>query len=145
MEARRHAADGRTTRQTVRNTAKPLPNAVSESDLQSFREDGYLPIPHLTTTDDIRFIRRTLDAVFARFDTLPARIRFDLSDRGHTGVPQIAEVHGLVDLHSDLRDSLFFQRALSITKQILGRRATYLFDHAMYKPAGPSKATPWHQ
>jgi hypothetical protein len=123
----------------------PLSNAVSEGDLQSFRENGYLSIPHLTTAEDIRSIRKALDAVFARFDTLPARIRFDLSDRGHTGVPQIAEVHYLADLRPELKDSLFFQRALSISRQILGRRAAYLFDHAMYKPTGPSKATPWHQ
>jgi ectoine hydroxylase-related dioxygenase (phytanoyl-CoA dioxygenase family) len=58
---------------------------------------------------------------------------------------QILEVEEVTELAPALKESAFFLRALSVTQQILGRRAKLLYDHCIIKPGRNRKETAWHQ
>ena len=111
---------------------------------QLFRA-GFASINHITTIEDINLIRAEL---------------LDLLD-DHSGKKY--EICNLGDAVSDPRDgsilevvspstvrprlleSLFFQRALHVSRAIIGASARLRFDHFISKPPHNAGETDWHQ
>jgi hypothetical protein len=122
----------------------PLPAAR----LADFRRDGFLVIHQVTTTEDLALVRSLLDALFDRFDALPAGVANDLAGAGAGAPPRIPDLIRPSRLEPRLRATLTYRRARALAAQLLGGAwwdALYTFDHAIYKPPRNAAATPWHQ
>jgi len=68
-----------------------------------------------------------------------------VSGDGRDNPPSLLEIMNPMDYAPELRNTLFHVNALAIAKQLLGRAAAPVFEHALMKPAGHGSATPWHQ
>lgn len=125
-------------------TATPPPLSLDQ--VVQFHRDGFTTIPQLTTPQDLDRIRELLDALFARFDELPKTLAFDLGDRKlHAGPQRSPQINGAINFEPRLRQTLAFQNAGEIARQLMGPDAAYRFDHAIFKAPQNRAATPWHQ
>jgi len=127
-------------------TASEAPSRLAADEVREFHERGFLVVPRLTTAADIEVIRRTLLALYRRFDALPRRQAVDLGEQAAPEAPQIPEINWTIELAPSLRRTLAFQRCAEIAAQLLGRPARHTgYDHAILKPARNACATAWHQ
>jgi phytanoyl-CoA dioxygenase PhyH len=109
-----------------------------------FRE-GFVSLSQVTSSDDIDFIRSELTSLLDD-QTENRRLVRNLGDtvaNGRDG--RILEVVSPSALRPRLLESLFFQRALEISRAILGPSAQLRFDHSISKPPHNTAATDWHQ
>lgn len=122
------------------------PLRLSAAEIAAFQRDGFLSLPQVTTPDEVARMRLAYDRLFAGRQGWKAGHRFDFAGTDEPGkaesVPQV--------LHPSryeraLRHSLFRANAHAIARQILGRSAKLMLEHAMLKPARTGGATPWHQ
>jgi Phytanoyl-CoA dioxygenase (PhyH) len=106
--------------------------------------DGFVSIADITTADDIQSIRKEILSLLVDPAEEPG-VR-DLGDTAATGCcARILEVASPAALRPRLLESLFFQRALHISRAILGPSARLGFDHVISKPPFNDAATVWHQ
>jgi Phytanoyl-CoA dioxygenase (PhyH) len=104
---------------------------------------GFATIDRITDLRDIQLIRELVQQAIAnaRDDCM-----HDLGDDGEISEdPQIFEVVSPSRMSPQLLQTKFFQRALSISRALLGPAARLLFDHCVIKPPFNKTATAWHQ
>ncbi len=92
---------------------------------------------------DLDDVAELLDPLFDRLHELP-------DGRGHDLVPgsgaaRVPEVLYPSRLEPRLLGTPVFAFWSEVARSLLGPRAHLAFDHAIFKPAGPSAPTPWHQ
>jgi hypothetical protein len=119
---------------------------VSPDVVETFRRQGFLTLSNLTTLDEIRRIRTSVEALYARLAQLPRHLIFDLGDAGAPeGAWQIPEINRVTVLDPALQHTLAFRRCRAIAECLLGGRVRYYWDHAIAKPPHNRSATVWHQ
>lgn len=116
---------------------------VSDAQVASFREEGFLALERITTDEEIAWLGRAYDALVAgrREWVDVARPYFA---RGEDTLGQILFPEQWLPA---LRDALFFRNARRVAARLLGvaEESLQSWGHAILKPARRGHPTPWHQ
>ena len=119
---------------------------LTPADLGWFEEEGFLTVSDITTAEEIASIRHLYDPLFEQRMGWRTGDLFDFVGDDRPGMaavlPQLLNPSRYEPL---LRATLFWTNAHILARQILGRSAELVFEHAMMKPPRTGGATPWHQ
>jgi ectoine hydroxylase-related dioxygenase (phytanoyl-CoA dioxygenase family) len=130
----------------MRRTRQSDSWALSQQQATFYREHGYLAVEHFVDEDELTHLRAILSEMFAERAGRDRGYHLDLvgidDDESPTVIPQILHPSRLV---SELRGSQFLSKAKLIARQLLGRDAEFVLDHAILKPPHGEECTPWHQ
>ena len=119
--------------------------SIADGIATGFEQHGYAVLESLTTVEDIAQVRRLLDPLFDRFDSLGERA-FDLAGPLAPGAaPKSPEVNEAAVLEPRLRETLTYARCREVARRLLGVPVGYQFDHAIYKTPQNQTPTAWHQ
>jgi hypothetical protein len=134
-------------RRPQRPTLGSPPVTLTKDEVARFRHDGFLVVDRpVVTAADLVEVRRLLDDLFDRFDSLPADLAYDLGDiQLHGGPQQIPEINDASKLEPRLATTVAFARCRDLARQLLSDRAHCVFDHAICKPPHNDCAVEWHQ
>jgi hypothetical protein len=107
--------------------------------------DGFVSLNHITDANDVGSIRADILSILTDLGVEKDKIR-DLGD-GAASVrdARILEIVSPSTLRPRLLESLFYRRALLVSRAILGSSAYLRFDHFITKPPHNRTATAWHQ
>jgi ectoine hydroxylase-related dioxygenase (phytanoyl-CoA dioxygenase family) len=124
----------------------PLTVKLTKHEICKFREQGYLLLPKITTSEEVIWIRETYYHLFEQRVGQDNGDFFDFAgiDATETAaiLPQLISPSRYVPA---LRKTTFRANAHEIAKQLLDKSAELVFEYAMLKPAGIGGETPWHQ
>jgi ectoine hydroxylase-related dioxygenase (phytanoyl-CoA dioxygenase family) len=124
----------------------PLTIKLTSDEIYKFHEQGYLMLPKITTSEEVAWIREIYDRLFEQRVGWDSGDFFDFAGIDDSGtaamLPQLINPSRYVPL---LRKTTFRVNAHEIAKQLLGKSAELVFEHAMLKPAGIGGEMPWHQ
>lgn len=120
---------------------------LADEDVRRFRQEGFLSIERFAPTTEINAVAPIYDRLFQTRAGWGEGNYFDM------GEPDGAEAHDytapqLLQLSRyapELRTLPVFQRSCALARQVLGPKAKLDLDHGIYKPAGSTAPTPWHQ
>jgi ectoine hydroxylase-related dioxygenase (phytanoyl-CoA dioxygenase family) len=121
--------------------------ALTEEQIQFFGENGYLRLEQISPPDEVEFVKKVYDRLFAERAGRHQGAYFDAvssdedDEKPHTS-PQLIDP---VLFAPELKKTVFRANALAIAKQLLGVGAYGSFEHAILKPPGIGAPTPWHQ
>ena len=120
---------------------------LGHEQVEAFHREGFLAVSGFTDPAEFQEIERVLMALFARFHELPPRHAVDLGVRAHhTGRPEIAEINYTTELAPELKRTRTFGDAQRVAQDLLQSPVIHTgYDHAILKPAGCNRVTPWHQ
>ena len=119
---------------------------LTEQQCASFRENGYLSVPEITTADDLVRIAEIYDQAFARKSGWEDGNYFDLVGSGeNVDEFQIPHLQQIARYCPELLTTRYYANATAVAKQLLGSRAKHVYDIAITKPPGSHAETPWHQ
>jgi len=106
---------------------------------------GFVALNNITNVDDINLIRAELLDLLDDHGGEKHEIR-NLGDAvGDSRDGSILEVVSPSTVRPRLLESLFFQRALYVSRAVIGASARLRFDHFISKPPHNAAATDWHQ
>jgi hypothetical protein len=116
---------------------------ISDAEVAAFREQGFLAVERLTTDEELAWLARTWDALFA-----DRRTWFDVSRPfGTAAEARLGQMLFPESRAPALRETLAFRNARRIAARLLGADESALvsWGHMILKPARYGEATPWHQ
>jgi hypothetical protein len=119
---------------------------LSETQCADFRRDGFLIVEGLSTPDELASLRLAYDRLFVDRRGWSKGDLFDMV--GHDdlekglGLPQLLSPSRY---EPSLSQTRLAANAAVIAGQLLGPKATNIFEHAILKPPRVGAATPWHQ
>ena len=112
----------------------------------SFRENGFLFVPEITTADDLARIATVYDRAFAQKLGWEDGNYFDLvgssEDVDEFQIPHLQQISHYCP---ELLTTRYFSNAAAVAAQLLGGRAKHIYDSAITKPPHSHAETPWHQ
>ncbi len=119
---------------------------LTQEQIEFFKREGYLALPAITTPEEIAWLRKIYDRLFAERAGREEGNQFDLAGTDEEGkeatLPQIL---GPVKYAPQLAQAQFRVNAEAIAKQLLGPEARFSGEHAILKPPYIGAETPWHQ
>jgi ectoine hydroxylase-related dioxygenase (phytanoyl-CoA dioxygenase family) len=124
---------------------------LTESQVASFRDNGFLALDRITTDEEIEWLRTVYDELFAVHAGESTGLFFDLAGRRGSGerkgLPQILAPE---KQRPELLDTIYARNARRLGAQLLGVAEDELvkdafMGHMIFKPAQYGKETPWHQ
>ena len=121
---------------------------VTEEQIASFRENGFLSIEGITTDEEVEWLQEIYDQLFNQRTGEEQGRYFDLAGpRAHKGREALPQVLGPEAQFPELRESLYFQNARRLASQLLGIESEKVTGggHMILKPAQYGGETPWHQ
>lgn len=122
------------------------PYQLSGEQIETFRRDGYVVLPQITTKEDLATIRNIYDRLFCDRKAWKLGHLFDLVGTDETAdkasLPQMLQMSLFAPR---LRRTRFWMNAQAAARQLLGPEARHIFDNGIRKPARRGAATPWHQ
>jgi hypothetical protein len=119
---------------------------LTADEVDHYRAEGYLCLDRpLLAPGDLAQVGRSLDRLFERFASIPLGFAQDLDvGAAADGLPRIPEVNFTTVLAPSLSRSPVIRVCTQIARQLHGRRAHLVFDHAIYKSPENGAATSWH-
>jgi hypothetical protein len=119
---------------------------LSGTQVQRFRDDGFLVVPELCDRAELDGLRVLLRRLFEQQAGRAEGNQLDMlsPDRQDSEAVQPQLVKPSLYAPALLR-SPHFRRVQALARQLLGAEAQFSFDHSILKPAGTVAATPWHQ
>jgi ectoine hydroxylase-related dioxygenase (phytanoyl-CoA dioxygenase family) len=119
---------------------------LNAEQIAQFKEQGFLALEKVTSTEDMLEIRKVLEQLFERKAGHKQGAYFNFAgddkDDKAPNLPQIMAPHNFA---GDLKKSEFRRNAAIIAEQILGPEARFHVDHTLMKPPVNGVPTPWHQ
>ena len=119
---------------------------LTDTQINHYREQGYLKLDRLTSEEDVAALRESYDRIFAEQAGRDEGFQFDLAgtdeDDAEASLPQILQP---AKYAPEMNDSSLLINATRIAQQLLGPEATCSFAHAILKPPKDGAETPWHQ
>jgi hypothetical protein len=119
---------------------------LTRDQVRRFRKEGFLRIEEFAPLEEVEALRPIYDRLFRTKAGWDEGNYFDLASPEAVGrayaVPQMLQ---LSKYAPELLSSAIMRRGRALARQILGGTAHLDLDHAVYKVAGSSAATPWHQ
>jgi hypothetical protein len=134
--------------------ARDLPEptlVLTDEQVASFRTNGFLSVPKITTDEELQLLRSEYDALFDSGAGREVGRLFDLGGVDDDGAENNGAPAALPQLLDPqvyapaLRNTLYEANALACAKQLIGPAADYMLSHAICKPPRFGAATPWHQ
>ena len=134
--------------------ARDLPEPtliLTDEQVASFRTNGFLSVPKITTDEELQLLRSEYDALFDSGAGREVGRLFDLGGVDDDGAENNGAPAALPQLLDPqvyapaLRNTLYEANALACAKQLIGPAADYMLSHAICKPPRFGAATPWHQ
>ncbi len=116
---------------------------LTTEQVRTFREQGFLSLPALTTTAEVDALRDDYDRLFAPGSDVADGDRVSLASDGD-GTSSLPQVLNPDRYAPHLRDTAAFAHAREIAAALLGDDARLMGFHAIRKPPGGAE-TPWHQ
>ena len=109
-------------------------------------KDGYVTMENVFSDAEIAELRALLLPMFDRFGELPARRARDVGAMaGQRSGSQQPEIDRASRFDKRLMKTAVYQKAREVAAVMMGRRAHYVFDHAICKMPDSSTPTAWHQ
>jgi len=124
--------------------------ALSQEQIDSFWENGYLKIGKLLDDDQIDLLRREYDREFelarshGNFRNLAIDNTDDI-DKKNTADTQMLQVMQMCERNIHFRKLTYDERILDIVECIIGPNIQLFHDQALYKPSYHGGAVFWHQ
>jgi phytanoyl-CoA hydroxylase len=118
------------------------PYPLSPHQIDFYRENGYVQLLDVLTSEELRFVREQLDDV--------NRMTLDSGHDLSAGRPEYERVFvqkvNLWTVHDGMRRYVFSPKIAEIARQLVGTPRVRLWhDHALIKMPGDSKESSWHQ
>jgi phytanoyl-CoA hydroxylase len=112
-----------------------------------FERDGYLVVEDLLQPDELDWYREVYDRLLSgEIDAGPRRGDLGVgAGRGEATVESITQIMWPSDLVEGLGQSVAYERALAVAREILGQDVVFDFDMLIDKAPGTATPTPWHQ
>jgi ectoine hydroxylase-related dioxygenase (phytanoyl-CoA dioxygenase family) len=124
-------------------SAPELRVEIGDAEVAAFREQGFLAVERLTTDEEVAWLARVWDALFA-----DRRAWFDVSQPfGAATEARLGQLLFPETRAPALRETLAFRNARRIAAHLLGADEAALgsWGHMILKPARHGEPTPWHQ
>ncbi len=120
---------------------------LTEEQIASYRENGFLSIERITTDEEVGWIKEIYDQLFDRRAGEDKGLFYDLAaPRGHSGRDLLPQVLGPDFTYPELRESQYYKNALKLGTALLGvDEKVTAGGHMIFKPAQYGAETPWHQ
>ena len=119
---------------------------LTPEQIEQFKDEGYLAIEALTTQEDVAFLRKIYDRLFAERRGREEGKQFDLAGTDEEGkAAALPQILGPARYAPELNDSLLLKNCSMALSQIYGQPVEAQFAHAILKPPHHGAPTPWHQ
>ena len=118
---------------------------VSNSEIEQFRQDGFIGLRQVCSHEEILEIRRVLEDLYSRNVGVKEGAQFDVLKPYQTEAVTLGQLTNPSNFAPALKKTALFQRAHDIANQLLGPKAFCSADFVLMKPAFQGAATPWHQ
>lgn len=121
---------------------------LTEEQVRSFLENGFLSIPRITTDQEVEWLRGIYDRLFGERTGEEEGRYFDLGGpRAHAGREVLPQVLGPERSFPELRETLYFHTARRLAARLLGLPEEQVNGggHMILKPPRYGRETPWHQ
>jgi ectoine hydroxylase-related dioxygenase (phytanoyl-CoA dioxygenase family) len=119
-------------------------NLLTEKQSDFFREQGYLVIENLITTEELKKYSALYD-FFLNGEIDTTGLRSDLSGRHDGQGEYITQIMVPSRIFPELLDQPIHTRSLQLAKELLGIDMELDFDMLINKAPGTATETPWHQ
>ena len=113
-----------------------MAESLSQSELDSFAAQGYLPGRPILTEEELPALRAEYDRLISETTTS------ELSGSPQSRMLQIMQAGNRSSLFHRLR---FHPRILSVLRELMGPNLLLFHDQILYKPASDGGVVPWHQ
>lgn len=125
---------------------RPSPNvSLTEDQIRSFRENGFLSLPPITSSEEVNALRATFTRLFAGRAGMKEGAYFDMMSVEETEKPVSPQILDPINYAPELRYTQFRANVKAIARQLLGEEAGISLEHVIVKPARYGAPTPWHQ
>ena len=119
---------------------------LTQEQIDFYHREGYLSLPSISTPEELEWMRRAYDKIFAERAGREEGNQFDLAGADEEGkIATLPQILNPSKYAPELKEGLFRVNGLHIAKQLLGPNTFAMGDHAIYKPAQYGAETPWHQ
>jgi len=119
---------------------------LTEAQVVSFKQLGYLALDRITSDEDAAAIRAVLEELFARKAGHDQGAYFNFAgDEKDQKAPILPQIMAPLNFAGQLKKSQFRHNATLLAQQILGPEARFHTDHTLMKPPIEGPPTPWHQ
>lgn len=119
---------------------------LTRDQLRQFRQDGFLRLEDFAPPDEVAALSPIYDRLFRTRAGWEEGNYFDFARPEAAGqefvVPQLLQLSRYAP---ELLSMSIVGRGRALARQILGPMARLDLDHGVYKAAGASGSTPWHQ
>ena len=118
---------------------------LSDEQVASAKEQGFLCVEQLTSKEEALKIRSWVERLFKEKAGWKEGAYGELATKNDDGTPNSPQILMPVNYAPELHKTQCFANARRIAKQILGEKAEFILDLAIYKRSDGGEATPWHQ
>ena len=114
--------------------------------VEKFRRNGFVVVPSIVSEAEIAALAPIFADLFDRRAGRSEGAQRDMlgSDEDSSPVVQ-PEIIDPSNYSAELRRSRLRSRAAELARELLGQSAVPSFEHAIMKPPGSERSTPWHQ
>lgn len=128
----------------VRSTVPSV--ALSDVQVRSFLEDGFLAVADMSSAEEVALIREIYDDLFERQEGRAYGLYGDATQEAHLrGEYTFPKIHQIYRMAPELCATGFMANARAISEQIFGAQVQFLGGHGFLKPAFSLSETAWHQ
>ena len=137
--------------ETVQTSAPTQYKTLSQTQVDSFWTNGYLPVGKILNDEEIEVLRQAYDHEFARaragetaFRNLSINNTDDLEAK-NKAEKQMLQIMQMCERNIHFRKLVYHERILDVIEDLLGPNIQLFHDQALYKPAQHGGAVYWHQ
>lgn len=137
--------------ETVQTSAPTQYKTLSQTQVDSFWTNGYLPVGKILNDEEIEILRREYDREFDRAragETSFRNLAIDNTDDLETknkAEKQMLQIMQMCERNIHFRRLVYNDRILDIIEDLLGPNIQLFHDQALYKPAYHGGPVYWHQ
>lgn len=119
---------------------------LSTDQVHQFQQQGFISLIRDTPPTEINFLRSQLAELFEKHAGRSEGAQLDTLGYDDDRLPPVQpEIINPANYAPQLKDLPLREWAGQVARELLGPEAYPNFEHAILKPAGAGKATPWHQ
>lgn len=106
---------------------------------------GFAHLRTVFSVEEIRHVQQALDSLASSQHTGLSIFKREMANCKTGGTFQQQEIIRPLLLNKSLRQSAVFAKCQQLATKLLGAKAHYQYDHAIYKSPRSEAITPWHQ
>ena len=119
---------------------------LSEADLESYRENGYLVVPDILSTAEIAHVRAAIDEMVEASRTVTEHTDvYDLEDNHSAATPRVRRVKTPHKWHDAFGDLVAHEKLLNVLERLIGPGIRFDTSKLNIKDASGGSAVEWHQ